>query len=488
MLNKYVSPVSLLALALIVRSVAFLQVEVIPRDGIYFLQQADHLLQGDWNRALSWYQHPLFAALIACVKSLSGLSLETAGSLVALGAGALAVVPLSLLMTRVFGSKAGVSAGILYAVLPLAVRFSVRPLSEGPFYFFLFLSALAGVETLLRSGRFAPILAGVFGGLAYLVRPEGLAAPLVTLIGVLVFPACRAWKGRISAALLLGLGLAVSAGPYVTFLSHEAGTLKLTAKKDLRVLSGARSDRPLQRLSDEGLSDRGVAASLQLVSHLLESVSYLPVVLALIGGLFPGRKNRSRGEVFLLLLVLLFAAVLFRLAYTYGYLARRHTLTPGLFLLGWSGMGVAWLSTRWNARRRIHACLVLLITAGMLPFAWKNVDRNHLPLKTLGRWIQDHQGKNRRIAPMGYPRIAYYAGADPIDLLSKHQELWSDTPGTEAFEALKKDLIARRIEFIVHAARQPAPLGGWIEAHSALLHRVQDKGKKWWSVRVLSLP
>ncbi len=478
--------VCLLALAAAVRWVAWLQVEVIPRDGIYFLHQAQFFLEGDWARALAWYQHPLFAGLTAGVKWLTGVDLETAGTYVALGAGALAVVPLAGLMGRVLGARAGVAAGLLYAVLPLAVRFSVRPLSEGPLYFFLFLAALAGHEVLLRPGRAMALVAGLAGGLAYLVRPEGLAAPAITLVGLGLFPAVKALRPRFQAAMFLGLGLALTAGPYAGYLSVEAGTLRLTAKKDIRVLAGVKGDRPVQPLSDEGLADDPAAAALALGRHLVQSMSYIPLALALIGVLFLGLGKRTRGELFLGLFLLVFGLVLFRLACTYGYLARRHTLTPGLFLLGWSGAGMVWIAARTRTPTTALVVVILGVCGGLLPYAWKAVDQSHLPERILGEWIRDQEGPGQAIAPLGFPRVAYYAQAEPLDILSRHQDCLAEAPVPGAFAALEADLRSNRVRLILHSSRQAKALGRWIEAHSTLLYRVPENGEKWWSVRVLS--
>ena len=486
MQKRRVSPwflAGLLALAVAVRWVAWLQVEVIPRDGIYFLHQAHLFLQGDWTGALAGYQHPLFAALTAGVHRICNLDLETAGAWVALVSGALAVVPLAGLMGRVYGAGA---AGLLYAVLPLAVRFTARPLSEGPLYLFLFLAALAGHQVLVQPGRATAFVAGLAGGLAYLARPEGLAAPAITLVGLVVFPAVKAFWPRFLAVVFLGLGLALTVGPYAGYLSVEAGTLRLTAKKDIRVLAGVKEDRPVQPLSDEGLADNAPAAARALGRHLLESMSYAPVVLALIGLLFPGRKRRTRSEVFLGLFLLVFGLALFRLASTYGYLARRHTLTPGLFLLGWSGAGMVWVAARTRKPTAVFVVLSCLVCGGLMPFALKAVDRDHLPERTLGEWILAHEGPGQAIAPMGYPRVAYYAKADPLDILARHQGVLAKAPAIESFAALEAELRRHRVRLILHSSRQARALGRWIETHSTLLHRVPYKGEKWWSVRVLS--
>jgi len=496
-------PASLLVLAaaLIVRGVAWLRVEVIARDSIHFLHQAELLLQGRWTEALDWYQHPLFAALTALAARLLPLEIETAGSLVGLIFGALAAVGLATLVRDLFGMRAGLAAGLIYAALPLAVRLSVQPLSEGPFHCFLLLAALAGHRALLGRRLAWSVLAGAGGGLAYLARPEGLGVPLVAGGCLLVFGAVGPWRRRVLAAVLLGAGLLVTAGPYAAHLSREAGAFRLTAKKDVAVLSGVKAETPLQPLSDEGLARRPARAAAQLLRHTSEALSHVPFLLALLGLLAPGRR-RERGELFLLLLVFLYAAVLFRLALTYGYLARRHALTPGLFLLGWTAVGLDRLG-RWieslmrfrrssDARRASRAgltslLLLAILLAALLVTAWRPVDHRHLPLKRLGLWVRAELGAGRVMAPLGFPRVAYYAGAPPLDLLARHQSLWSPSPPPGArFEALTEDLVKAKVEIVVQSSRQPAPLRTWIEERSTLLHRESDdRGRHWWSARRL---
>jgi len=413
--------------------------------------------------------------------------------------GALAAVALATLVRDVFGIRAGLAAGMIYAALPLAVRLSVAPLSEGPFHCFLLLAALAGQRALRGRAPGWALLAGASGGLAYLARPEGLGVPLAAGACLLVLRRAGPVRRRLLGATLIGVGLLLTGGPYAAYLSREAGAIRLTAKKDVAVLTGVRNETPLQPLSDEGLARRPARAAAQLLRHGAGALSYAPFLLALLGALAPGRP-RARGELFLALVVVLYAAVLFRLALTYGYLARRHTLTPGLFLLGWSAVGLDRLAP-WvgglarfrrarpagNANRAAFASLLVVLFGALLVAAWRPADRRHLPLKRLGVWIRAELGADRVIAPMGFPRVAYYAGARPLDLLGRHQSLWSPTPPpTAAFEALAADLVDEAVEIVVQSSRQPAPLRQWLEARSTLLHReADDGGKRWWAVRRL---
>ena len=313
----------------------------------------------------------------------------------------------------------------------------------------------------------------------------------------------------------------MTAGPYVGYLSHQQGRWVLSAKKDVTVLGGIRSENAVQPLSDEGLAGHPVRAAGQLLHHLAESLSYVALGLALIGLIAPGRPRR-RGELYLGLIVLLFSILLFRVASTYGYLAKRHTLTLGLFFLGWSGVGVervaagiAWLFRLRTPRRDpgepdtiratrparprapsgqrpfpLRTGIVLAITLiAFLPVAWKDVDRPHVPLRELGRWIQARLGEGRVIEPLGSGRVAYYARARSVDILSRNQAWWSPVCSTGSFDELRDALERAHVEIVIQSSRQPAPLRQWLETNTRLVHRVYDeKGRRWWAARSFASP
>lgn len=475
---RWVGVAAVAAIAIGVRAAASAGVEVIRRDGIHFVAQADKVRGGDWAGALGWYQHPLFAVLAAWVGEVFGLDTETAGRAVSVVCGGLAAVPVVWLARRVVGEPAALVAGLVYAVLPQAVRVHAQPLSEGVFHL-AFLGAAAAAVAAFQSGRLVPAIAcGALGGFAYLGRPEGLGVPLVAA-AFLALRRPRAWR----AAAALGLATAVVAGPYVGWLSADAGRLRLTAKKDVAILAGVDGERRVQRLSDEGLVDRPAAAAASVARHLFEAMTWAPLVLAILGA-FVVRRPRRRGEWLVLAIVALHVAVLFRLAMTYSYLDKRHALTPGLLTLAWTGAAVAWFGAR-SGRRAVVVATTALLVGALAPGALRSSDERRVPLKRLGHWVAAHTAPTERIAPMGFPWVSYYAGRETLDILGGHQDVWFDDPPPERFVALAASLRAARVTLVVESSRQGEPLRRWLAAHSDEIHTERGNGDRWWRVRRL---
>ncbi len=474
------------AIAVGVRAAASAGVEVIRRDGIYFVAQADKVRGGDWAGALGWYQHPLFAVLTAWVADAFGLDTETAGRAVSVVCGGLAAVPVMLLARRLVGQPAALVAGLVYAVLPQAVRVHAQPLSEGVFHLAFLSAAAAGVAAFQGCRLPAATACGIAGGLAYLGRPEGLGVPLVVAAFLVVWRP-RAWR----AAAAVGLATAVVAGPYIAWLSADAGRLRLTAKKDVAILAGVDAERRVQRLSDENLVDRPAAAAGSVVRHLFEAMTWAPLALAILGA-FVARRPRRRGEWLVLAIVALHVAVLFRLALTYSYLDKRHALTPGLLTLAWTGAAVAWLGVRFGgrfgARAGRRAALVVttaLLVGALAPVALRSNDERRLPLKRLGEWVAANTAATERIAPMGFPWVSYYAGRETLDILGTHQDVWFDDASRERFDALAAALRAARVTLVVESSRQREPLRRWLAAHADEVHTERGNGDRWWRIRRL---
>jgi 4-amino-4-deoxy-L-arabinose transferase-like glycosyltransferase len=97
--------------------------------------------------------------------------------------GAAAVVLMALLAEQLFGTRAGVAAGVVGALSPLALAVDASLESEA-----LFTALVAGSACLAlaarRSGRVAPLVgAGVLAGLCALTRTDGLlVVPAVALL------------------------------------------------------------------------------------------------------------------------------------------------------------------------------------------------------------------------------------------------------------------------------------------------------------------
>jgi hypothetical protein len=224
-------------------------------DGPEFIGLAQQIAAGDWASVLTHGFHPLYPFLLRWVEPLTG-DWERAGVLISIAAGALAVIALFALLADAFDRRVAAVGALLLAVHPIAIE--QADVQSDALYLALFLtSAWALWRALARASAAWALAAGVAAGLAYLTRPEGLGTAAVGLGLAAVALARRhssvSQAARFAAALTLGL--AVSAGPLVAYLSAQTGSLTLTEKKSVASLlsgsAGTKRVRPLDPLLAE---------------------------------------------------------------------------------------------------------------------------------------------------------------------------------------------------------------------------------------------
>jgi hypothetical protein len=398
---------AILLLTLGVRIVASARALVVPRDSVVLLDLARAFADGDAARALSHHQHPLYPALTA-IASLTGPSLETAGTLVAILAGTLAVLPLLSIARRLVGPRAALAAGILYALSPYPVRFAAVPLTDSTHLLLVLLGISLGLRATMsdRPDR-AALAAGVALGLAYLTRPEGLI-PAVVLVPALVLLARG--RGRPVAPALLVIGLAIVAVPYVVHLSSERDALTVTGKwkaggeakaeQWARITGRARSSLPAATLE----TGRELAVTLHPALALLAAIGLV-------------RRGRPRaGAVVIAAVVLLVLAACVRLHWLRSYLSHRHVLVPSLLLLPLAGRGLVvlseWIAARTGRRASIVTAGAAVVVAAILApktFALQGEDK--VALIDRGREIAAASDvPSGPLALRDDARIAHYAG------------------------------------------------------------------------------
>ncbi len=435
---------------------------VIESEGVYYARVAENLAAGRGligldELGLQLLYPPLYAALIASGIRL-GLAAETAGRAVSLLSGIGLPLVSFWYARRYLGGAAGWFAGLLAALHPLLIVLSAAVLTEST-YLTLVLAALYFMVEVLRLGRpRAAVMAGVFLGLAYLLRPEAF---VLTFLLVLVLMTLNLRRYRVAAAragVLLAV-FAVFALPYIGFLWKQTGQLRFEAKTAEGLLMAEKNipagqfrfgiDSNLVETGVSNTSDlsqlQGAHAPLGHTLHLLahEAVRNVPhllhgladaqlgspllLVLAALG-LFalPWDRARLTSEA-----PLWTATGLTLLTYTTWPFSHDRFLFPVMpALLIWAGAGLAYLRgwTRASlAGLRVAARLapilmtcVLAIPIGLtaayaaLGVRWSdelNQSWNDPQLQddeVLGRWLRG-QGHPVRIMDTG-PTVAFYAG------------------------------------------------------------------------------
>jgi len=511
---------ALATLAVAVRSVSWQRNAALMNDGPTFLALAQKFSEGHWSEALGHAFHPLYPLAIAAARP--GFDTwESAAVAVSIVSGGIAVGFLYDFLRHAFPRWAALVGAALLAVHPYAVPFSADVESEG-LYMALYLGAVAFAWRTIASPRLATAAAaGLFSGLAYLTRPEGLGVALVAL-GVLAAQGVRGTR-PIRAIAVAGCGMALAVGlvaaPYMASLDHEAGGVRLTRKKSVRAIAtlAARqvigSDPPAAAAAGPepragapsrgdpgppraGFSLRPVARGLVAVAdagrHAFRPDHWILAALgvASLGGT-PGLR-----AVFLAGLVGLQGFVLLGLQLSSGYVSRRHALPPLLPLLGYVALGVPvfgglllvlprrLLGRAPPSRRVVLAVGLVLVAGASTTMAVRPQRVGRAATRAAAEWLAAQGGAERVAATK--QRDAYYARARYARLPEPR-----NGRGVDWVEALRR----RGVRFAIVDERMakrypelaPAPAGSAPDARLRIVHRAEARGRTAVVVEILGV-
>lgn len=215
--------------------------EVSARDSIGYIRYALHFEEKSWrDTVLTHHQHPGYSFCLWLVSipvravhgGLDADVMRVAAQITSALASLLLLLPMFYLGKSLLGSRAAFWACFLFQVLPTSAHHLVDGVSE-PLFLLLVMTALwQGARGLQNGSRWCWAACGLFGGLAYWTRPEGLfvvaAAGLVLLACQLFSSARAAWRDFVMQGLCLALPAAALVGAYV--LTTGAITRKLSPK------------------------------------------------------------------------------------------------------------------------------------------------------------------------------------------------------------------------------------------------------------------
>ncbi len=205
--------------------------EVATRDSIAYIGFAWRLQSEPWTEVLRTSEHhPAYPLLIHLASGSTRQALpddlpramQLAAQLVSCLAGVLLVVPMYWLGCELFDRRVGFWAALLFQCLPGPGRVMPDGLTE-PVFFLLAAFALLFACKAVRTAHPAwCALAGLFSGLAYLARAEGLLVAGVTGLVLLGLQTSRLWRrsgpALVRAGLVLTLAMLLVAGPYMALI------------------------------------------------------------------------------------------------------------------------------------------------------------------------------------------------------------------------------------------------------------------------------
>lgn len=435
----------LLSAALALKVWLVWQSTLFARDGVGFIEIAQCLGEQPWAEVIRQsHQHPLYPINIwltarvyeACsAEALANLDWQNCAHLANCWASLLAVVPMYFLGRRLGGRWVGFAGTLLFLLLPMPAGVLADTLSEGTYLLCLLLAAwaaLLGFET-RRLPWFG--VAGLFGGLAFLARPEG--AMVAVSVGTLLL-AARAmghfsWRLTVFGGTWVLILTLMVVGPY--WLANGGIGKKTTFKEMLRISSveealspsTAKAAVPLLLASRFQPGTDGqdwhhltlVFLSREVLEEISRGFHYLALVPA-VAGLVLACRRRGLRSSWACLLVLGMAGLnlllLYWLAWKARYVSERHTLF--IVLVGcWCAAlavqtGAAWCAVRWSVlrgRARLLAALALLgLVTASLHRATQPAHVQRLAHYEAGQWLRGQlRPGDEVIDPYGY--VAFFA-------------------------------------------------------------------------------
>lgn len=224
----------IMLMSVVARILVTLSHQMIQFDETAYVRMAENIAAGkgplDISGLTTTHYSPLLPLLIAgTAVFLKNYILS--GYVVVAIFGTLLVVPTYLLGRELIGTRAGLMAAALMAILPFYVGTSEYIYSETVYIFFL-LSGLYFGWVMLKTGRRASgAMAGVSLGLAYLANPSGLFYVMTLLVLALIVAWRKgAWRRMAWPVGLFLFCFMIFAAPYIWYMHHELGRWTYSGK------------------------------------------------------------------------------------------------------------------------------------------------------------------------------------------------------------------------------------------------------------------
>lgn len=385
---------------------------------------------------------PLYPVLIGWLYPLTG-NFEAAGRTVSALLGALAVWPAALLAQRIYGVRIACYTAFLVALHPVLVDHGTQVLTEAPFAALMTAALAAAYIALTHGGALSFGTAGIFLGLATLMRPEAIAyVPFVALIALSRVRRQEATRRQTIAHVAIHvLAFGLICFPYAHYLKTTTGSWSLTGKTEIMLTKAQAVGEPdiglaVERLQQsqqrpEGFLSELVRRPLSVVKRCAMNVhlahkyvvpELFPPLLLIITAMGLLRTVSSdRRQIFLLASMVPYTPVFLFIVEPRVFLP----LVP--IALIWSARGIGELQHRLQKylgdkipilgqTHSFHPVLLIVILS-LLPYTLRPVyrpDPNAI-YREAGLWMRDHVGHPQRIA-FQKPWIAFYADAEHISI------------------------------------------------------------------------
>jgi hypothetical protein len=329
--------------------------DVITPDGVFYVNLAKMIKAGDYQRMSRDGFFNLYPFLIVFAQKVF-FNWETAGRMVSVVSGSIAVVPLFFIFKRLINVKIALIAVILYIISPRLVQYSADVLRESSFWCFSLIAIWLALTGIFSQKWFYVVFASLFSALSVLLRIEGVSVMIIILlwfcwyyhtgilnrkrftVNVIVFIVSAPLI--FSPALLLvkhtlgewNLGLAGTKIPYL--ITHDANK---TFNEHTDIIK--ETSEQFQSFIEISERHRYITFVVETFYKFSRSFNVVFVFLLLFGLFLRRSTPYSKNEIpFLIWFAVSFFTSFAYLAKTY-YISTRHGLIMVFPALVWAGIG-----------------------------------------------------------------------------------------------------------------------------------------------------
>lgn len=186
------------------------------------------------NHVLHTYWSPFYPLAVALFSYIVP-NFELAGKLLSVLSASLIIVPVFFFVKKEFDKRTAFGASLLIAFFTYSATFSIYALTEAAYSFVAISGIIAGWYAIQNKNVVLAAITGIFFGMAYLTRPEGLGF-ILTFAGIIVI--VLLWqvfrKTRIISYIVILListvGFLAMSVPYLIYLKGETGQWTISTK------------------------------------------------------------------------------------------------------------------------------------------------------------------------------------------------------------------------------------------------------------------
>ncbi|OPY75967.1 MAG: hypothetical protein A4E64_01733 [Syntrophorhabdus sp. PtaU1.Bin058] len=426
---------------------------IITPDGILYIRTARLIESGESKKLMEFTFIHLYPYLVLLAHKIFP-DWETAGQMVSVLMGSLAVIPLFLLTKRMFGLRIASITALFYIINPRLADYSADVLREPTFWFFSITALWLAREGISRNNPIWIILSNISTILAAFARIEGVAIFIVILFWIIWhFAKEKPNPGRLCLHLFAYIfAFPVLFSPFIfifkgVFAKWDFGfTLVkiwlLVTSKSGKAL--ALSPESVQTVSPElvtflelAKNHRYVIFLSDIILRLVRSLNVVFFFLAVVGIFRRRNTPYSKNDI----PVAIWFGVFFITAFLYiskvYYFSTRHGTLLVFPMLIWAGIGFfelkeqirSWLGKVYPSAfftRHTAAILIAAILIAILPKTLSPGDYEKRELKEAGIYLKTkgYSGTIFAGEPVLY-RIAFYADSEyiPLPFIKTEDEL-----------------------------------------------------------------